>query len=192
MYYTEADFNALLSEIHKTYPLIPLGDRIISLDAFTMIEKGEEFEVAYCWEVQPYLFLLSVLNSFRHDIPRSSSNMSGTEAYNFFYCYSTLSKVIPHTIIRPNSLGEMFVNLFTHTHTKMPYHTSFNLKYLVETKDPERLINVLNNDVLDAIEQTDEVFVEIIDKQCLVMNLRPANYEDVMRFVEISRSLLAL
>jgi hypothetical protein len=50
----------------------------------------------------------------------------------------------------------------------------------------------MTDELLLHIENFEELYLEIRDKKCLLLHLRPANYDDTVQLIEISKGLLAI
>ena len=114
------------------------------------------------------------------------------KSFKYLYCFLTLSTDLPDTIVRPNTLGEKIANLIIHSHTRIPHNSKFNSRYLVESTAADLLISKLTEELLLHIENFEELYLEIRDRKCLLLHLRPANYDDTVQLIEISKRLLAI
>ena len=138
------------------------------------------------------LYLFSLYNSYRLHIIGPAVRHPLYRSFKYLYCFLTLSTDLPDTIIRPNTLGEKLANLLTHSHTSIPHNSKFNSRYLLESTAPDVLISKMTEELLLHIENFDELYLEIRDKKCLLLHLRPANYDDTVELIEISKWLLAI
>jgi hypothetical protein len=62
----------------------------------------------------------------------------------------------------------------------------------VESTAPDVLISKMTDELLLHIENFEELYLEIRDKKCLLLHLRPANYDDTVQLIEIAKGLLAI
>ena len=62
----------------------------------------------------------------------------------------------------------------------------------MESTAPDVLISKVTDELLLYIENFKELYPEIRDKKCLLLHLRPANYDDTVQLIEISKRLLAI
>src|SRR5215831_9931550 len=128
---TEEDknFKSLISALKTKYPLIPASVRVLQLDRFSILEKGDAFRINYCWEVESNVHLFSLINSYRLNIVDPATSWPRFNTFKYLYCYLALTIDLPDTIIRPNTVGEKLANLLTHVHTRFPDNPKFNNKY---------------------------------------------------------------
>jgi hypothetical protein len=188
----EEIFNSLIAKIKADYPLMPAARNVLQLNGFSILEKGDGYKISYCWELESSLYLVSLYNSYRlHNIDPSAQKPR-YRSFKYLYCFLTPSTDLPDTIIRPNTLGEKLANLLTHSHTRISRNGKFNSRYLLESTDPDALISKMTDELLLHIENFEELYLEIRDKKCLLLHLRPANYEDTVQLIEISKGLLAI
>jgi hypothetical protein len=171
---------------------MPASRDILQLNGFSILEKGDGFKVSYCWELQPSFYLFSLYNSYRlHNIDPAAQKPR-FRSFKYLYCFLTLSTDLPDTIIRPNTPGDKLVDLFTHSHTRIPHNSKFNSRYLLESTASDALISKLTDELLLHIENFEDLYLEIRDRKCLLLHLRPANYDDTVQLIEISKRLLAI
>lgn len=183
-------FKSLIDRIKKDYPLTPANTDILQPDTFSLLEKGDGFRIGYCWEIQANCYLFSFYNSYRlHQIDPALQKPS-YRSFKYLCCFLTLNSDLPDTLIRPNTMAEKLVNLFTHSQHKIAPNSKFDSKYLVESTNPDVLISRLSKEILSQMEHFNELHVEIRGRQCLLFHLRPANYEDTVQLIEIAKRLL--
>jgi hypothetical protein len=188
----EEIFKSLIDKIKGDYQLMPASRDVLQLNGFSVLEKGDGFKVSYCWELQSGLYLFSLYNSYRlHNIDPAAQKPR-FKSFKYLYCFLTLSTDLPDTIVRPNTLGEKIANLIIHSHTRIPHNSKFNSRYLVESTAADLLISKLTEELLLHIENFEELYLEIRDRKCLLLHLRPANYDDTVQLIEISKRLLAI
>ncbi len=185
-------FKSLVDKIKTDYPLMPASRSVLQLNGFSILEKGDGFRISYCWELEPGFYLFSLYNSYRLLNTVPTEQKPRFRSFKYLYCFLTLSTDLPDSIIRPNSIDEKLVDLFMNRHTKIPNANHFNRRYLVESTAPNLLISKLNEELLLLIENFQELYVEIRDKKCLLLHLRPANYDDTVHLIEIAKGLLAI
>jgi hypothetical protein len=75
---------------------------------------------------------------------------------------------------------------------KIPHNSKFNNRYLLESTAPEVIISRMTDELILHIERFNELYIEIRDKKCLLLHLRPANYDETVQLIEISKELLAI
>ena len=185
-------FKSFVAKIKADYPLTPASLNLLQLNGFSILEKGDGYRISYCWELQSGLYLFSLYNSYRlHNIDPAAQKPR-YKSFKYLYCFLTLTTDLPDTIIRPNTLGEKLANLVTHSHTRIPHNSKFNSRYLLESTAPDVVISKLTDELLLHIENFEELYLEIRDKRCLLLHLRPANYDDSIQLIEISKRLLAI
>lgn len=185
-------FKSLIAKIKVAYPLKPAALTLLQLNGFSILERGDGFRISYCWELQSGFYLFSLYNSYRlHNIDPAAQKPRFA-SFKYLYCFLTLTADWPDTIIRPNTLGEKLVNLVTHSHTSIPHNSKFNSRYLLESIAPDVVISKLTDKLLLLIENFEELYLEIRDKRCLLLHLRPANYDDTVQLIEISKRLFAI
>jgi hypothetical protein len=185
-------FKSLIAKIKADYPLIPAALDVLQLNGFSILEKGDGYKIGYCWELESNFYLFSLYNSYRLRSIDPTAKQPRYRSFKYLYCFLTLSTDLPDTIIRPNTLGEKLANLLTHSHTRIPHNSKFNNRYLLESTAPDVFISKMTDELLLHIEDFEGLYLEIRDKKCLLLHLRPANYDDTVRLIEISKGLLAI
>jgi len=188
----EEVFKSLITRIKADHPLTSAGIDVLPLDGFSILEKGDGFKISYCWELEPGFYLFSLYNSYRLRNIDPAVQKPRYRSFKYLYCFLTLSTDLPDTIIRPNTLGEKLANLITHSHMKIPHNSKFNNRYLLESTAPEVIISRMTDELILHIERFNELYIEIRDKKCLLLHLRPANYDETVQLIEISKELLAI
>jgi hypothetical protein len=188
----EEIFKSLIAQIKADYPLTPAALGVLQLDEFSVLEKGDGFKISYCWELESGLNLFSLYNSYRLHSINPADQKPRFRSFKYLYCFLTLSTDLPDTIIRPNTLAEKLANLVTHSHTRIPHYSKFNSRYLVESITPDLLISKLTDELLLYIENFEDLYLEIRDKKCLLLHLRPANYNDTVQLIEISKRVISI
>jgi hypothetical protein len=183
-------FKSLIDRIKADYSLTPVSRDVLELDKFSILERGDNYKISYCWEISPGLHLFSLNNSYRRTSVDPALGWPRTRWFKYLYCFLTLNTGLPDTMIRPNNVGEKIVNLFTHNHTRLPQRGRW--EYLLESLSPDVLINKMTDEFLAEIQNFDELYVEIREGKCLLLHLRPANYEDTLKLIEVSKRLLVL
>ena len=54
------------------------------------------------------------------------------------------------------------------------------------------IIGKLTDELLLHIENFEELYLEIRENRCVLLHLRPANYDDTVQLIEISKQLHAI
>jgi len=62
-------------------------------------------------------------------------------------------------------------------------------KYLIESVDPSAFLSKLTDKLVEDIQNFDELYLEIRGNRCLLLHLRPANYDDTLGMIKIAKGL---
>lgn len=190
----ETIFQNTIQKLKSNYKLIPDRTGKIDFKKFTSLTIGDNFKINYQWKIEDNeedsIYLISLYNSYRLRITKPELDRTiDTRTSKYFVCFLEFNFDFPDTIIRPKEMVDKLLNVFLHYDYKLNSRPNFHKKFILETNDKTRIDNLLNEKLTGLLENTTETIIEIRDNCCLVMNLRPVNYEDTIAMIEIVKEL---
>jgi hypothetical protein len=159
-------------------------------EVFTTIYKGDAFKIKTSWkvnELKKSTYILSYNNSYHLDTV--TGNLEYRPHYvtsSYLCCYVDLNASIPDTIVHPLSLTDKIVNILFHQNIKLKNKPLFNKKYLLQSVDKEKIIEILTDKLIDTLASFDDIFIEIRNNKCLIHYLRPVLENDGIILTEIA------
>ncbi|RYU90188.1 hypothetical protein EWM62_11660 [Mucilaginibacter terrigena] len=161
---------------------------------FSTLPKGDNFKLTNCWKftgISEQAFIVSYSNSYRLAIVKPEIDYRPYHVTSdYLAAYIIFKDDTPDTIIQPITFAEMVMNILFHQNIKIPMHSGFNKKYLLQSGDKNRIVEILIAGVIEIFELQDDLHLEIRNNECLIYLLRPIQENDGLTLANITKKLL--
>jgi hypothetical protein len=170
-------------------------DRVnFDLNIFSTLSKGDNFKLKNCWKfsgISEQAYIVSYSNSYRLAIVKPEIEYRAQSATSdYLAAYIRFNDDIPDTIIQPLTFAEAVMNILFHQNIQIPKHSTFNKKYLLQSTDKNRIVEILTPEIIEVFELHDDLHLEIRNNECVIYFLRPIQEDDGLILVSIVQKLL--
>lgn len=185
---------ASIIETARTQQTLTLDKLNFDFNRFSTLPKGDSFKLKNCWKfpgISEQVYIVSYSNSYRlasvkAEIEYSPYNVTS----DYLAAYIIFNNDVPDTIIQPITFAEMVMNILFHQNIKIPNHSAFNKKYLLQSFDKERIVEILTIGAIEILEIQEDLNLEIRNNECLIHFLRPIQEDDGLTLVNIVKKLI--
>jgi hypothetical protein len=141
--------------------------------------------------VSEQAYIVSYSNSYRLGIVKPEIvYRAQSVTSDYLAAYIPFNNHFPDTIIQPITFAEMVMNILFHQNIQIPKHSIFNKKYLLQSTDKNRIVEILTPEIIEVFELHDDLHLEIRNNECLIYFLRPMQENDGLILVSIVQKLL--
>lgn len=137
------------------------------LAAFDLAKEFNAFSIKNIFRIPGPRADHYVLIVYAADVA-SGSNRIHINAKCIAFAFTELGKQAGHVLIRPESLSDKIVDLFTKRDLDFDSHPEFSRKYYLTTSNKALTNRMLSCEFLDRINHFKKIFLEIYDKRLLM------------------------
>lgn len=189
-------FGQAIKNIKSLYDLEAVKTIPISLDNYSILNKGNSFRHTYSWRFKDFekdVFLLSIKNSYTDQTTGTSTeSLVNIDVENKFLAVLICNnRNLPDLCIRPAYLTEKVANFFLRFDVKLKNQKSFNAQYILETNGDSEILNILLNEKFISLILDKKGFhLEINIDSILLKFEKGVDITDTKNLIEISEVII--
>jgi hypothetical protein len=181
----------ILAELKKDFPLTKESIKEVDLSQFSSLHRSEHFRVTYAWKFTGFLqrvYFVKYRNS--HKTTPADQTLPADTTLKFAGIYVKFDQPMPDFIIRANTQGDKFLNLYFPNSVKVKTVPAFNHKYILESEESGTIEQVIGVDLFNTMLNAEDVNVEVKDNKCFIYGLQPFGYEYARLLINIAGDII--
>ncbi|SFO53094.1 hypothetical protein SAMN05428949_5601 [Chitinophaga sp. YR627] len=185
----------ILAELKKDFPLTKESIKEIDLSQFSSLHRGEHFRVTYAWKFTGFLQRVYFVK-YRNSHKTTTTPMLADQAFpadatmKYAGIYIKFDQPMPDFIIRANTQGDKFLNLYFPNSVKVKTVPAFNHKYILESEESGTIEQVIGVDLFNTMLIAGDVNVEVKDNKCFIYGLQPFGYDYARLLISIATDVI--
>jgi len=183
-------FTEVFPRIKKLYKLkeVKVND---SIKSFKILASKHNPFIYYSWKVNKKNLNFH-LNIIDYQINEYSSNdeiEEYPESHKYFYGFLKIKNDYGNTLIRPETLEDKLRELIDPVEIDFPNHKKFSNMYYVLTEDKNKLLKVIDEELLVYLSAIKNIVIEFKTNSCLFRLPKAINYTESLQLCEIGLRL---
>ncbi|MBW8683585.1 hypothetical protein [Chitinophaga rhizophila] len=186
----------ILAELKKDFPLTKESIKEVDFKHFPSFHRSNNFRITYAWrftDFSPRAYFAKYRNSYKVNTAAQQTDqheLPATATHKFAGIYIKFDYVMPDFIIRANTQGDKFLNLYFPNVVKVKSIPAFNHKYILESLDAATIEQVIGQDIFAMLMNEQDLNIEVKDNKCLIFGLTPFSYEYCKTLILLAQELI--